>query len=121
MEYTFKIDFITGLPIAEFSYGHEAFAPWLEQEVSKDLVKLQRVIEFVSDVNVQTEILVGKEYTLTIENGEVEVKANVQNIESELPENLVDDVDGFEHDSMAICGIEDLLIMLESWRHFIKK
>lgn len=119
MEYTFKTDFITGLPVAQFSYGHEAFGPWLEQEVSKDLIKLESVVEFIAGFNVQTEILVGKEYTLTIENGEVEVKANVENIESELPENLLDDVDDFEQDSMATCGIEDFLIMLESWRHFI--
>ena len=119
MEYTFKTDFITGLPLAQFSYGHEAFGPWLEQEISKDLLKLERVVKFIVNINAQTDSLIGKEYTLTVENGEIEVKANVQNIESELPDNLVDDVDDFEHDSMAICGNEDFLIMLESWRQFI--
>ncbi|WOH35793.1 YacL family protein [Thalassotalea fonticola] len=120
MEYTFKTDFITGLPLAQFSYGHEAFAPWLEQEVSKDLVKLEQVIEFITGINVQTDNLIGKEYTLTVENGEVEVKANAENIESMLPEHLLDDVDDFEQDSMATCGIEDFKIMLKSWQQFIQ-
>ncbi|WNC68032.1 YacL family protein [Thalassotalea nanhaiensis] len=120
MEYTFKTDFITGLPLAQFSFGHEAFGPWLEQEVSKDLVKLERTIEFIVNIKSQTDSLIGKEYTLTVENDEVEVKANVEHIESELPENLLDDVDDFEHDSMALCGVEDFLIMLESWQQFIR-
>lgn len=119
MEYTFKTDFITGLPLAQFTYGHEAFSPWLEQEISKDLLKLERVMAFVTGVNVQTDTLVGKEYTLTIENGEVEVKANIENIENMLPEHLLGDVDDFEQNSVATCGLEDFIEMLESWQTFI--
>ena len=119
MEYTFKIDFITGLPLANFSYGHEAFGPWLEQEISKDLLKLERIIEFVRSINAQTDTLVGKEYTLTVANGEVEVNANATNIDNELPESLIGDVDDFEQNSVSTCGLEDFIEMLESWQAFI--
>ncbi len=120
MEYTFKTDFITGQPIANFSYGHEAFGPWLEQEVGKDNLKLKSIIDLMREVTPGNEICKpGKEYTLTVTFGEVEVSANANNIDDILPEHLENDVDDFEQSSVATCGVEDFLEMLVSWQEFI--
>jgi uncharacterized protein YacL (UPF0231 family) len=120
MEYSFRTDFITGQPLAHFSYGHEAFGPWLEQEVGKDSVKLEQITAMLANVSNIDEICqIGKEYTLTIAFGEVEVSANANHIDEQLPDHLVNDVDDFEQDSTASCGLEDFVEMLNSWREFI--
>ncbi|OUS25558.1 hypothetical protein A9Q98_12130 [Thalassotalea sp. 42_200_T64] len=120
MEYSFRTDFITGQPLADFSYGHEAFGPWLEQEIGKDSVKLQKITDLIAKVMNHDEICrIGKEYTLTIASGEVEISANANHIDSELPDNLVNDVDDFVQDSTASCGLEDFVEMLNSWQEFI--
>lgn len=120
MEYTFRTDFITGQPLAHFSYGHEAFGPWLEQEIGKDSAKLQKITELIANVMNNNEICrIGKEYTLTIAFGEVEISANANHIDEQLPDSLLNDVDDFEQDSTACCGLEDFVEMLNSWRDFV--
>lgn len=120
MEYTFKTDFITGQPNAQFSFGHEAFGPWLEQEIGQNIENLDRVEAFIAELllSKQSAILEGKEYSLFVDNGDVEVAANANQIDHELPESLLQDVDDFEQNSIATCGVEDFSEMLQSWRHF---
>ena len=121
MEYTFKTNFITQQPQANFSFGHELFGPWLEQEVGKDLVKLQSIFDLIDNLQLANDehTLIGKEYSLLINEGEVEVFANNNNIDEEVPLNIADDVDDFEQASSALCGLEDFVEMLESWQDFI--
>lgn len=123
MEYEFKKDFINQQPIATFSFGHEAFGPWIEQEIGKETDKLDQVLAFVVDNTTASKTgektLIGSEYTLSIYNDEIEVKANLNSIETELPENMLEDFDDFEQTSEASCGLEDFILMLESWSEFI--
>ncbi|WP_068544821.1 YacL family protein [Thalassotalea crassostreae] len=121
MEYTFKTNFITKQPQANFSFGHELFGPWLEQEIGKDLVKLQSLLDLIDSLAFSTNehTLVGKEYSLTINNQEVEVFANSNNIDEAVPQNIAEDVNDFEQTCFALCGLEDFVEMLESWQNFI--
>lgn len=120
MEYIFNTDFITGQPVAKFSYGHEAFGPWLEQEIGQNPKHLNHLEALLNthSVTQQSKTLIGKEYSIEIDHGEVEVTANVNHIEQNLPEALQHDVDDFEQNSIAHCGLEDFISMLQSWREF---
>ncbi len=124
MEYEFRKDFITGSPMAKFSYEHEVFGPWLETEVGSG-EQIERIWAFVHAIEQQTtdmeNRLVGQEYTLTVEFGEVEIKANVDHLDGSLPEELIGDVDDFEQNSQGSCGIDDFILMLKSWQQFNNK
>lgn len=124
MEYEFRRDFINGKSIANFTMGHEAFSPWLEQEVGDDLTKVDSLLAKLENFNNKsqsTEQMIGKEYSVTFSYDDVEVVANNSLDPLTVPEQLEDDIDDFEQNTSAVCGREDFIIMLQSWYEFIKR
>ncbi|WP_371188189.1 YacL family protein [Thalassotalea maritima] len=125
MEYTFRSDFITAKATAEFNYEHQIIAYWLENEVADNKLKLTEIIaqlEQLTENNQELE-LPGQEYSILIEDGEVYVSANAtlhaESLPEHLPEYLQSDVDDFEQNQQASCGLEDFLQMLNDWREFL--
>lgn len=122
MEYEFRKDFITQKPKAKFNYEHEVLGPWLETEIGNDASQLSNIKSFVKQqVRTQDNVLIGKEYSIYVSFGEVEIKANIEGIDAEIPENVFEDVDDFEQNTQACCGIDDFLLMLDSWQEFIER
>ncbi|NMP15812.1 YacL family protein [Thalassotalea sp. Y01] len=120
MDYQFTLDFINGQPRAEFNLEHHVFGPWLESEIGTDQSKFNAVQALVnaSETRSDKQQLNGKEYSLSIEEGEATVFANIICSDEDLPERLIDDVDNFDMNQTASCGVEDLLEMLSAWHQF---
>lgn len=122
MEYEFRKDFISGNSIATFSLEHEVFAPWLEQELGKDIDKIDGLLQQIDHISTtaQSELkLVGKEFSLIVDSNDVEVIANISLDEIEIPELALESIDDCEQFVSAICGSEDFVVMLNSWREFV--
>lgn len=116
MDYQFFQD-ITGEISAKFSMDHEAIGYWLNEEVKGDLSLLEDIensYESVKGSEKQWE-LIGHEYTLFLDEEEVMIKANQLAFETE---GLEEGMSYYDNESVAFCGIDDFLSMLNEYRRF---
>ena len=122
MEYEFRKDFISGNSIATFSLEHEVFAPWLEQELGKNIGKIDGLLQQIENLSTtgQPDLkLVGKEFSLIVDSDDVEVVANISFDDLQIPELAIESIDDSEQFVSAMCGLEDFIVMLNSWREFV--
>ena len=123
MEYEFIHDAITGAARARFSFEHEVIGPWLEVEVGHNSDKLAQLLTAIDSVEhgKQAEVVVvGREYTVAISQGDVEIQTNMSlDGEEVLPESLTSDNIDFDQSDSAGCGIEDFRVLLLSWAKFV--
>jgi uncharacterized protein YacL (UPF0231 family) len=122
MEYEFINDPITRYAKAKFSLEHEVFGPWIEVELGNNIDKLTQLLTAIEEAEKSPTIeqkIVGHEYTLTIEEKEVSIAANVSlNGAEALPEALAYDDMGFDDQQVAGCGLEDFHQLLLAWARF---
>lgn len=120
MEYQFTHS-IHGI-VAKCSMDHEAFARWLNTEISenpKDLALILTEIEkcrtaFPSQYECVFE---GKEYSLFFDYEEVMVKAN--NLDDTFDEQeLETGFQFYDQESIAFCGLEDFEQFLKAYQQF---
>ncbi len=124
MEYEFIHDSTTGSALAKFSLDHQVIGPWLESEVGKSTEKLTEVLTAIDQIasgQFQEKQITGHEYSLMINQGDVQIKANAMfNGELELPEGLTEEGINFDNQDSSSCGVDDFRILLLSWAKFIK-
>lgn len=110
--------------IAKCSMDHEAFARWLNSEISgnpKDLALLLAEIERCKAAfpNSYECVLEGKEYSVYFSNDEVMAKAN--NVDDHFNEDEMEDGFNFYNDeSIAFCGLDDFEAFLKAYQKFIQ-
>ena len=123
MDYEFVHDPANGNAKARFSLEHEAFGPWLEGEIGKDVDKLTRVLSAIDNHNGSQNFVEGSEYSLSLSHADVTVQANASMDESleELPEELSEELQDYDQSASAACGIDDFREMLVSWSRFITR
>lgn len=116
MEYT-----ISETPQGEveisFSMGAEALGRWFNDELGKQSSDIDQLLNTVLSVvsgEQSTFEQQGREFTLSINDDEVEVFANSLELESELPE----DTELYESELRSGCGLVDFRDILLEWRHF---
>lgn len=117
MEYQFFQD-ITGEISAKFSMDHEAIGHWLNEEVKGDLSLLDEIeanYALIKGSEKQWE-LIGHEYTLLLDDEEVMIRANQLAFETE---GLEEGMSYYDNESVAFCGIDDLISMLNEYRRFV--
>lgn len=117
MDYQFSHT-ITGQIHAKFSMGHEAIGYWLNEEVNGDLA-LIRQIETNAQQLQQTEkewLLTGHEYSLVMTEQEVLIRANQLDFSND---EMVEDFQYYDEESIAVCGLTDFLIMLTQYKQFM--
>jgi uncharacterized protein YacL (UPF0231 family) len=120
MEYQFYLDTLSGGFKANFSLEHQVFGRWLENEIGKDKVKLKQLLKQLSMLSNEQSLQVsGIEYSLYVNQGEVEVLLNSVLTDSELPEYIAMQDLQFETVEKAECGIEDFIELLTDWCDFI--
>lgn len=101
---------------------HEAFAHWLNNEIQSDLTKLNQLLQQINQLKSHRTFdwsLLGREYSLFINQEEVMVKANHLNIDSQSDQGLDDDFYYYDEESIAFCGLEDFEIFLHSYLNFL--
>ena len=111
--------------IARCSMDHEAFARWLNTEItenSKDLALILIEIERCKQAfpNQYQAVFEGREYTLILDSDEVIVKAN--NLEDPIDEDLMEEgLQFYDQESIAFCGLEDFEAFLNAYREFMQR
>ncbi|PHS18542.1 MAG: hypothetical protein COA86_07570 [Kangiella sp.] len=119
MDYELEYDYM-GYPCAKFSMGHEAFGRWFTEELSKDIVLVDKILSSISQIENNTLIektFRGKVFELTIEIEQASVRALSLDYDSE--EELGDNLELFDQELMSDCGLTDFQEALISWREFI--
>ena len=122
MEFEFRKDFISEQATVKLSMGHEAFATWLEQEgqeitwiddlLAKIVLLQQRAI---TDFK-----LLGSEFSLLLNQDEAQV-INHSLISNQDDIDLEVDMDFYDAEIQASCGLEDFLNLIESWLEFVRE
>lgn len=118
MEYEFSQDF-TG-PEARFSMGHEALGYWLTQEVGNRADKIASLFKALNNLTQGTAWdfeLEGFEYDLLLSRNDATVKAHCLNAGDET--DLEEDMDFYDAESSARCGLEDFSSLLKDWAEFV--
>ena len=119
MDYELQNDYM-GYPSAKFSMGHEAFGRWFSEELSNDIILVDKIFSTISQIENKTLIeknFRGKVFELTLELEQVSVRALSLAHVSE--EELGDNLELFDQELMADCGFPDFKDALISWREFI--
>lgn len=122
MEFDFKKDYFSGKVTAKLSMGHEAFGTWLEEEGQEKNWVQQLLI--VADKLQQREVneykLVGNEFCLYLSLEEVKI-VNHSLFDSDPDSTLesANDLNFYDQEIEAECGLEDFINLLESWLAFI--
>lgn len=110
--------------IARCSMDHEAFARWLNTEITprpQDLALIFEQIELCRQTypNFYEWLFEGKEYTLYINGDEVMVKAN--NLEDTFDEaEMESGFHFYDQESLAFCGLDDFEKFLKGYQTFLK-
>ena len=102
--------------IARCSMDHEAFARWLNTEItenSKDLSLILTEIERCKQA-------FPNQYQAVLDSDEVIVKAN--NLEDPIDEDLMEEgLQFYDQESIAFCGLEDFEAFLNAYREFMQR
>lgn len=122
MEFEFRKDFISEQATVKISMGHEAFATWLEQEgqgvawiealLAKITLLQQRAISEFK--------LPGSEFSLLLNQDEAQV-INHSLISDQDDTGLESDMNFYDAETQASCGLEDFLNLIESWLEFVRE
>lgn len=121
MEFEFRKDFISEQATVKLSMDHEAFGTWLEQEgqdvdwvedLLANLLLLQQ--RTISDFK-----LPGSEFSLVINQDEAQViNHSLMGYQDEI--ELEGDLQFYDLEIQASCGLEDFLNLIESWLEFVQ-
>jgi uncharacterized protein YacL (UPF0231 family) len=130
MDFEFKKN-INGQPTAKFSMEHEAIGRWLSEEISNNqskLVQILTLIEQFEQGNIAFKEIIGTEFQLSISHSGVEIKA--LNLEAAYFDNFnhntfsgdddhSEEMELYDKESYAECGLHDFKIVLLSWQEYI--
>lgn len=116
MDYEFRRDF-TGQVVAKLSMGHEAIACWLNDEVGGDISFIDNIMTVLLDNSRSGGdwCLVGREYSLWLDAEEVTVRANQLDFSHE---DLEEGMFYYDEESLASCGLEDFIYMMNAYKQF---
>jgi uncharacterized protein YacL (UPF0231 family) len=119
MNYQFMRD-LDGEPRAEFDMGCETFGLWFNEELGSNVAKIHSVqqgIEQVLSKTLKEYKLAGNDIDLALDSDEVEVRSKTLDIE--LDDELPEGTEAYDQESMAGCGLEDFIRVLNSWHDFV--
>ncbi|OBW93954.1 hypothetical protein QV01_00150 [Gallibacterium genomosp. 3] len=107
------------------SMEHEAVARWANNEIQGDLKKIKEILVILKQCQTTPhtvdKIITGKEFSLHINHDEVVVKANILFDENLSDEILEDELQFYDEENMALCGLEDFIHFLNEYCQFIQE
>lgn len=122
MEFDFKKDYFSDKAAVKLSMGHEAFGTWLEEEGQEKswVEKLLLVSEQLQAREIIEYKLVGNEFCLylSIEEAKI-VNHSLHEVEVVSELESANDLNFYDQEIEAECGLEDFINLLESWLDFI--
>lgn len=108
--------------VAKCSMDHEAFAHWLNSELSQNPEELSTLFNEIEKCKISPQyeaIFEGKEYSLYLNADEVMAKANNIEMEMETFDQLEEGFDFYDEESLAFCGLEDFEAFLKAYQQFL--
>jgi len=100
--------------------GHEAFGRWFTEELSNDNILLEKILTSISQIEknkIVEQSFRGQAFELTVELEQASVRALSLDHDSE--EELGDNLELFDQELMADCGLPDFREALVSWSKFV--
>lgn len=122
MDFEFKKNTLDGNYYCQCSMEHEIIGRWLQEEISNDLNQVEKVQALLKEArqNPTQELhLIGREITLQILGDEVIVQENALAM-SEF-EEVPEEFELYDSESIGCCGLEDFEQLIEQWREFIRR
>lgn len=123
MDYTFKRD-LYGQYLAEFSMGHEAFGHWLTEELGSNQTKIGELLiklEQLSQRSAHEHSVPGREFTLEMDQSGIEVRAALfDDANNEISTAAPEELNHYDQESHACCGLDDFRQLLQAWQIFTK-
>ncbi|GGO88717.1 hypothetical protein GCM10011348_44820 [Marinobacterium nitratireducens] len=119
MDYTLGRDEL-GRCFAEFSMGQEAFGRWLAEELGENATLLNQVLDAVGGLQarrLREFRLEGREFCLELDREEARVRAN--SLDDDTLAFDFEDLDFYDDELEAGCGLDDFRDVLLAWRELI--
>ena len=110
------------LPCARLSMDHEAFGFWLSGDLGDNQTVLASLLETVDallDGSLQEYEWRGHDFMLRLTGDEADVIAHELLQQHPLDELNEDDMDFYDAESRASCGLDDFKDLLIEWRDFL--
>lgn len=120
MDFEFRKDTLTGLYRVIISMEQIALGNWLQGTLGSDkatIALIQSEIQLLKTKQKQEYRLVGEEMTLTLTQEDACACANSELID--FGEELQEDMNYYDAETLAYCGLEDFEILLDAWLDFI--
>ena len=117
MDYQLRRD-LYGQHHAELSIGVEAFGHWLNDELQSNhplMTTLLQQIEQLQQKQTWEYQHSGREFSLTLTQEEVTVRAMLLEDEEDI---APDELEHYDQESQASCGLDDFRQLLEAWQAF---
>ncbi|KAE9534194.1 YacL family protein [Ursidibacter arcticus] len=108
--------------VAKCSMDHEAFARWLNTELSNNPKELQDIFTEIAKCRIAPNyeaIFEGKEYTLYLSADEVMAKANNLDMAFDDLDEMEEGFNFYNEESIAFCGLEDFEAFLQAYQRFV--
>lgn len=109
--------------VAKCSMDHEAFARWLNTEISPDPKGLREIFFEINKCKQSRNyeaIFEGKEYSLYLNAEEVMAKANNIDMDVDDFEQMEEGFNFYNEESIAFCGLEDFEAFLQAYERFAR-
>ncbi|MFT5721963.1 MAG: hypothetical protein ACI9W6_002281 [Motiliproteus sp.] len=120
MDYEFTNDFV-GDQVVRCSMGHEALGHWLTVEIGTNAVlleKLQTAILRLQQRKAWDFHLEGAQYAIELTREEAIVRAHSL-FADDGTDDSAEELDFYDAESLAHCGLEDFAALLQAWCEFI--
>ncbi len=121
MDYEFRNNSLEGSVVALFSMEHLAIGRWFTDELAKDNKKLSEILSIIDVIakdGISEKKFIGKGITLELSYERVLVYENCIQYDNEYA--LEDDMNLYDEESLASCGLEDFQHAMLSYQQFIQ-
>ncbi|CAM2777217.1 YacL family protein [Moritella viscosa] len=122
MDFEFRKDTLTDTYRVIISMEQTALGNWIQGTLGTDkatIALIQAEIDLLKARQKQEYRLIGDEMTLTLTQEDVCACANSELID--FGEELDDDMNFYDAETVAVCGLEDFEILLQAWLRFFSQ
>lgn len=122
MDFEFRKDTLTDTYKVIVSMEQMALGNWLQGSLGTDkatIALIQTEIDLLKAREKQEYRLIGEEMTLTLTQEDACACANSELID--FGEELQEDMNFYDAETVASCGLEDFEILLQAWLQFIRE
>jgi len=122
VDFEFRKDTLTDTYRVIISMEQMALGNWIQGTLGTDKVTIaliQAEIELLKNRQKQEYRLIGEEMTLTLTQEDACACANSELID--FGEELDEDMNYYDAETVAVCGLEDFEILLQAWLDFFSQ